>query len=247
MPTKTLAQKLYIRPGYTVALLNAPKGMADTLAPLPDEVKIITNTKEKPDLALIFVKTSAELEMVAKSLKDTVDGDTVLWFAYPKLSSKTASDLSRDNGWKMIYDMGYQGVAAVAIDDVWSGLRFKRAAIRGDDELLEKQYTGARAEFRPLFDQISSIVRTLGDDVEMNIRQSYVAFSRGRQFALAKPANDRLDLVLKLASHPLGSRLIEAPGVGSGAMTHRVALTNIADIDREVVSWLQDAYRLAGR
>src|SRR4051794_37737021 len=104
MATKTLAQKLYIRPGYTVALLNAPKGMADTLAPLPDEVKIVTSTQEKADLALVFVKNSAELEKAAKDLKSTVEGDTVLWFAYPKLSSKTASDLSRDNGWKIIYD-----------------------------------------------------------------------------------------------------------------------------------------------
>src|SRR6476646_7274318 len=96
MATKTLAQKLYIRPGYTVALLNAPKGMADTLAPLPDDVKIVTNSNEKADLALIFDKTSAELEKAASGVKDTVGGDTVLWFAYPKLASKTASDLSRD-------------------------------------------------------------------------------------------------------------------------------------------------------
>jgi len=247
MTTKTLAQKLYIRPGYTVALLNAPKGMAELLAPLPDDVKVVTNTKEKVDLLLLFVKTSAELEKNAKEIAEILATDAVLWFAYPKLASKVASDLSRDKGWQSIYELGFEGVASVAIDDVWSGIRFKRVNSTSEDALVAKQYDGARAVFLPLYNQIVAIVRAFGPDVELSPRQSYVAFSRGKQFALVKPARDRLDLVLKLPHHPLGNRLEAAAGLGSGAMTSKVALTKMEDLDRQIIGWLQDAYRAAGR
>jgi len=247
MATKTLAQKLYIRPGYTIALLNAPKGMTDLLTPLPEDVTVVTNTKDKVDLVLLFVKTSAELEKSAKELGNSLGTDVVLWFAYPKLSSKVASDLTRDKGWKTIYDMGYEGVASVAIDEVWSGIRFKRVVSKTDDDAVAKQYNGARAAYLPLYNQIVSIVRGFGPDVELSVRQSYVAFSRGKQFALVKPSTDRLDLVLKLPHHYLGDRLVAAEGLGSGAMTDKVALTKMEEIDQQVVGWLQDAYRAAGR
>lgn len=247
MVSKTLAQKLYIRPGYTVALLNAPKGAADLLAPLPDEVKVVTNTKEKVDLVLQFVKTSADLEKAAKELKETLAADVVLWFAYPKQSSKVASDLTRDHGWKVVYDLGFEGVASVAIDDTWSGVRFRRGLARGEEDVVAKQYAGDRSAILPLYQQIVKIVQRLGPDIELQPRQTYVAFSRGRQFALVKPARDRLDLVLKLPKPPLAPRLESAAGVGSGSMTHRVAITQLSDIDSEVIGWLQDAYRAVNR
>jgi predicted transport protein len=249
MPIKTLAQKLYIRPGYTVALLNAPKGAADLLAPLPEEAKTVTNLKGKADLILQFVKTSAELEKAAKELKeklgDEADGETVLWFAYPKKTSKVANDLTRDHGWKPIYEMGFEGVATVAIDDTWSAIRFKRGLAKSEEDLIVKQYDGPRAAFFPLYEKLVNIFQNLGPDVELLTRQSYVAFSRGKQFGLLKPSRDRLDLILRLTNPPLTARLQSAAGMGSGSMSHRVAITKSEDIDRQVISWIQDAYRAA--
>jgi hypothetical protein len=243
MATKTLAQKLFIRPGYTVALLDAPKGAADLLAPLPEDVTVVTNTKNKVDFVLQFVKSSAELEKVAKSLKETLNKEVVLWFAYPKKTSKAASDLTRDHGWKPIYDMGFEGVASVAIDNTWSGVRFRIGLPKGEEDVVAKQYEGARATFLPIYQQLVRIAQSLGPDVELVPRQTYVAFSRGKQFALVKPTRDRIDLALKLPKAPTNSRLEPAEGLGSGSMTHRVVLTAVDEIDREVIAWLQDAYR----
>jgi predicted transport protein len=242
MAPKTLAQKLFIRPGYTVALLDAPKEVAELLAPLPEDVKVVSHLKQKPDLVLQFVKTSSELEKAAKALKNSLDENVVLWFAYPKQSSKVASDLTRDQGWQPIYAMGFEGVASVAIDDTWSGIRFKLGLPKGEEDLVAKQYAGDRAALLPLYEKVVAIAKKLGPDVELSPRQSYVAFSRGKQFALVRPTRDRLDLVLKLPNAPLSARLQAAAGMGSGSMTHRVIISEEADIDREVIKWLQDAY-----
>jgi predicted transport protein len=187
------------------------------------------------------------LEKAAKKLKKTLVADIVLWFAYSKTTSKVASDLTRDQGWKSLYDMGLQGVASIAIDNTWSGVRFRRGDAKTEDELIAKQYAGERAAFMPLYQQLSSLAHGLGQDVESVTRQSYVAFSKGKQFALIKPSRDRLDLGLKLPNAPLNARLQSASGVGSGSMTHRVAITKAGDIDSEVIGWLQDAYRAASK
>ena len=243
MAARTLAQKLYIRPGYTVALLNAPKGMAELLAPLPDDVTIVINTKSKVDLVLHFVKSGAELEKAGKEFEKSLGEEPVLWFAYPKVSSKVTTDLTRDQGWKPIYDMGYEGVASVAIDSTWSGVRFRRRVAKSEDEQIAQQFAGERAALRPIYDQLVNIMRSLGPDVQIVPRQTYVAFARGKQFALIKPLRNRIDLALKLPIPPLSPRLASAPGLGSGSMTHRVALTRPDEIDRQLIAWIQDAYR----
>jgi hypothetical protein len=52
--------------------------------------------------------------------------DGVLWFCYPKKTSKKySSDIDRDHGWKVLNDSGLYGIRMVAIDKDWSALRFR--------------------------------------------------------------------------------------------------------------------------
>lgn len=247
MATKTLAQKLYIRPGHTVALLNAPKGTADLLEPLPDEAAIVTSTRKKADVVLAFAKNKAELEKQIKDLKSVLEGDPLLWFAYPKQSSKSDTDLTRDEGWKNLFELGYSAVATVPIDKTWTGVRFRRIVAKSDEELIDKQYEDERAALRPLYEVLANVIRQQGPDVEQTVHQSYVAFKRHNQFALIKPAREHLDLALKLPNGPLHPRLQAATGLGSGSMTHRVEIRNKDEIDYDVLRWLQEAYYASNR
>ena len=55
------------------------------------------------------------------------EGDALLWFAYPKGSSKRYTcDFNRDTGWTVLGEAGYEPVRQVAIDEDWSALRFRR-------------------------------------------------------------------------------------------------------------------------
>jgi hypothetical protein len=50
-----------------------------------------------------------------------------VWFAYPKgTSKKYTCDFNRDTGWDTLKALGFDTVRAVAIDDNWTALRFRR-------------------------------------------------------------------------------------------------------------------------
>ena len=51
----------------------------------------------------------------------------MVWFAYPKGTSKRyRSEINRDTGWQALGRAGFEPVRAVAIDEDWSALRFRR-------------------------------------------------------------------------------------------------------------------------
>lgn len=55
-------------------------------------------------------------------------GDALVWFAYPKGTSKQyRSTINRDTGWQVLGAAGFEPVRMVAIDEDWSGVRFRRA------------------------------------------------------------------------------------------------------------------------
>jgi hypothetical protein len=77
---------------------------------------------------ICFVRSRAELAATAVPAVARLADDGLLWFAYPKKSSKRyASDLGRDHGWQPLGDLGFEGVRMISIDDDWSALRLRRA------------------------------------------------------------------------------------------------------------------------
>ena len=92
-----------------------------------DTVKTSPNCKRQYEFALFFVKSKEDVKRAAPKAADKVQGDGILWFAYPKKSSKILkTDLSRDDGWQPLGEWGFEPVRQVAIDDDWSALRFRR-------------------------------------------------------------------------------------------------------------------------
>jgi hypothetical protein len=77
--------------------------------------------------ALAFVSTQARLDALSGLLAGKAEGDAVLWFAYPKASSRRhRCEFNRDTGWDVIRARGFDSVRQVAIDEDWSALRFRR-------------------------------------------------------------------------------------------------------------------------
>jgi hypothetical protein len=120
-------------------------------------------------------------------------------------------------------------------------------ADRDPGDLVETQLAG-KDELRPIVSRLSSIVEELGSDVEVEPRESSIAFSRGREFAVLQPATaKRLDVGLVLPNTNETQRLRPAGSFGSGGITHRVSLAHEDEIDAELVTWLRDAYDAAAK
>ncbi|MEM9921002.1 MAG: hypothetical protein AAF990_23075 [Bacteroidota bacterium] len=81
------------------------------------------------NFAILFVTKKAEIDEWAPRIAAKMQGDALLWFCYPKGSSKNYScDFNRDNGWNTLGELGWEPVRMVAIDKDWSALRFRKVA-----------------------------------------------------------------------------------------------------------------------
>lgn len=107
--------------GQEILLVNAPQeihGMMD----VP-----FTSSESLTDsgLIMLFVNSSEEVAQYLESIKGLDLSESVFWIAYPKKSSRLASDLSRDIVWNMMRGIGLTGVSLVSINENWSIARYK--------------------------------------------------------------------------------------------------------------------------
>jgi hypothetical protein len=121
-------QKLNLKAQREIVVFNVPASFEPELARL-ENVGIVRNPKKPAavQFALAFATQQTELDRVSKILAAHSAGDALLWFAYPKGTSKHyACDFNRDTGWQVIRKAGFDSVRQVAIDENWSALRFRR-------------------------------------------------------------------------------------------------------------------------
>jgi predicted transport protein len=111
---------------------------------------------------------------------------------------------------------------------------------------VDDQYSGKRAQLRPIYEELARSARALGDDVELLPRGTYVTFARGNQFAIAKPGSGRVDLGLRLPGTEPTERLLDAGSFGSGSITHKISLHDVAELDDDVRGYLRAAYDARG-
>jgi len=125
---KKLLEKLNYKGNERIAVLNAEENFTDSLSSEFNGVTIDRDIDPRfpYQFILIFVRSLAEIETFTSVALHNLLCDGILWFCYPKKSSKKfRSDIDRDHGWKILNDAGFHGVRLVAIDDDWSALRLK--------------------------------------------------------------------------------------------------------------------------
>lgn len=121
---RSLAQKLGLKEGVTVVLLDAPAGFERTLA-APDGVTLRVGNRGRREMTLWFVTSRAAFERRLPAVARAV-GEGTLWMAWPKRSSGVETDLSEDAIREVVLPAGLVDTKVCAIDDTWSGLRLTR-------------------------------------------------------------------------------------------------------------------------
>ena len=124
-----LFDKLNLGRRTEILVIDAPSSFDDELEQL-DGVEIVHRDPKKIkkiDFVLVFVTKQRTLDTTAKLVAKRAEGDAVVWFAYPKGSSKNyVCEFNRDTGWAEMGKAGFESVRIVALDDDWSALRFRR-------------------------------------------------------------------------------------------------------------------------
>lgn len=119
-----LARKLGIKEESRVAVLGAPEGFDDELAPLPPGVRLVRRLGPGLDVAVLFVTERRDLERRFPSVAASIKPAGSFWVAWPKRASKVPTDLTEDVLREVGLPQGLVDNKVCAVTDVWSGLRF---------------------------------------------------------------------------------------------------------------------------
>lgn len=121
---KSLVDKLGIKEGNKIAILNPPENYMATLGALPKNVSPLKTTETGMNFIHYFTKQRHDLESNFVKLKRELARDGMLWISWPKGASKLTTDLNENAVREIGLRHGLVDVKVCAVDEIWSGLKF---------------------------------------------------------------------------------------------------------------------------
>jgi hypothetical protein len=119
MSTKTIADKLLIKQDTSIWLSHAEH--LARIEPLPAGARVVDELGEAT-VALVFANAAAAAREILTARSAQLAQLAIFWVAYPKGNK---ADINRDTLWPILAEYGMRPIAQVAIDPVWSALRFR--------------------------------------------------------------------------------------------------------------------------
>jgi hypothetical protein len=119
MAGRSVAQKLLIKPGNAVWVSDPAR--SGLIGEMPEDVRSASGLEEA-DVAVVFVDDEVGLRAFAAAHREVLGSPRALWLLYPK-GNRIA--LNRDSLWALMADYGVRPITQVAVDEVWSALRFR--------------------------------------------------------------------------------------------------------------------------
>ncbi|MDR0483546.1 MAG: DUF3052 family protein [Cellulomonadaceae bacterium] len=123
---QSVAQKMQIKAG-PVVIYGVPD---DVDLQIPEDIEVITGLTavDAKDAAAIisFVVMEDDLDTIAQASIAAATADRLAWIAYPK-AGQLGTNLNRDSLARACELQGASPVRQVAINEVWSALRFRPA------------------------------------------------------------------------------------------------------------------------
>jgi hypothetical protein len=122
---KPVSRKLGLNPGMRALIIAPPAGYLSLLTPLPDGLTVSSRATGSYPFVQVFATRLSEIRKLAKKLSKHAAPNALVWISYPKKTSKAEGELSRDVIREAMSVAGWRAVSIVAIDEVWSALRFR--------------------------------------------------------------------------------------------------------------------------
>ncbi len=123
-----ILSKLNYRNQKRVAVINVDEDIITQI--FGDSGDVVIDRKIDPrypyNFMIFFVRNSYEVEQLAPMALHNLVADGILWFCYPKKTSKNyRTDIDRDHGWTTLNNSGLRIVRQVSVNDDWSAIRFR--------------------------------------------------------------------------------------------------------------------------
>jgi hypothetical protein len=125
--TQTLFEKLQFNDEKNLLIQGLPSTIEKQFCKLSFAKNMTPLLKAKRiDFALVFAVNERQLNGILSDVLPAMNEEAKLWIAYPKKTSKIASDLNRDCSWDKVTGSGYESMSQVCLDHVWSALLFQK-------------------------------------------------------------------------------------------------------------------------
>jgi hypothetical protein len=116
------------------------------------------------------------------------------------------------------------------------------AGIVTPDDKTANLFNGEKEKWRQPYDALLAKLMTFSPDVTVAATNSYISLLHGsKKFGIVQPYKERLDIGIKLKEAAPTARF-EVAGSWNNMVTHRVRISDPAEIDDELFSWLEQAY-----
>lgn len=127
MKAQSLTKKLRIKEFQSILIVNPPKGYLKLLGAAAKDADSKPAKDKEYDFAQMFVNDKKEYDKLSGDVLAAVTDDAMVWICYPKKSAGKNKELSRDVLVLYPQSVGFRGVSIITIDDIWAGMRFRRA------------------------------------------------------------------------------------------------------------------------
>jgi hypothetical protein len=197
----TLAKKLIIKPSSKWLFFNAPQEVSLDVLPLPEGASISSNIETGVDGILLFIKSKAELLAAMEPIAPALTPETIFWIAYPKKSAAMKSDLKMGD-WDELTRYNLQGVASIAVNEIWAGSRFRPVGQAKISGLANAQLkTNEYAEYVDVINKVITLPTYLLDALQKNptawANYEALSYSNRKEYVLwlltAKQEKTRLE------------------------------------------------------
>lgn len=144
---QTLFEKLQLADEKNLLIQGLPSSIEKQFHKLSFAKNITPLLKSrKIDFALVFAVSENQLNGILNDIMPALKEESKLWVAYPKTTSKIATDLNRDCRWNHLTNAGYESIHQVDLDHVWSAMRFvKGEHLRGVEVAATRKRASATA------------------------------------------------------------------------------------------------------
>jgi hypothetical protein len=118
-----LPEKLEIKPGLSVVIINAPTNHRRLLGKIAESVTFCDRLKPDSSFLHVFIKKRSELAKRLSVLREKIADTGTVWVSWPKRSAGMPTDVTEDVVRAVALPLGFVDVKVCAIDETWSGLK----------------------------------------------------------------------------------------------------------------------------
>src|SRR5579863_2734979 len=118
-----LVEKLGIKTGFKIAVVNPPENYFKLLGSLPLPVVVLKKPAPRMDFVHFFTRSRTEYEKRFAGFKKALASNGMLWVSWPKAASLVPTDMNENVVRNFALKNGLVDIKVCAVDDTWSGLK----------------------------------------------------------------------------------------------------------------------------